>query len=207
MQELLVVRRQFQIETPWASVGESAVELVQATDGAPPRQRTTVSATWDDVALTVVFSGDDDVVRATLLEHDAPLWQEDAVEIFLAPSGVGEYFELEVNPLGTTFDARIVSPDGTRATMRAELDWTCDGLFAAIQRRSMEGGPSRFDVVIRIPFASLECPTPRPGESWRGNLFRIDRHEGGDEFTAWCPTMKTPPDFHVVAAFGVIRFA
>ncbi len=207
MSELLVVRRPFQIEAPWDCPREAAVDLVRVTDGAAPILSTSVVASYDDVALNFVFSGEDDAVHATLLEHDAPLWQEDVVEVFLAPSAAAEYFELEVNPLGTTFDARILSPDGVRATMRTELEWTCGGLFAAIQRRSAGSGITSFDVVIRIPFASLGCPAPRSGEAWRGNLFRIDRHERGDEFTAWRPTLETVPDFHVAAAFGVIRFA
>ncbi len=206
MSELLVVRRRFEIEDPWGNARDESVRLVRATDGASPVLSTTVTASYDDAAVSFVFSGEDDAVHATMLEHDAPLWREDVVEVFLAPSSAAEYFELEVNPLGTTFDARILSPDGVRSTMRAELDWTCDGLFAAIQRTTTASGTS-FEVVIRIPFASLGCPAPQSGEAWRGNLFRIDRHERGDEFTAWRPTLKTVPDFHVVGAFGVIRFA
>ncbi len=155
---------------------------------------------WDDEALTLVFSGEDDHVVATHRAHDAPLYQEDVVEAFLAPAG-GEYFELEVNPLGAIFDARIVSPDGVRATMQTELAWTCAGLFAAVRRID-----DTFDTVMRIPFASLARAVPEDGEEWRANFFRIDRHPDGDEFSAWNPTMKSPADFHVVAAFGVLRF-
>ena len=52
-----------------------------------------------------------------LLGHDEPIWKEDVFEVFVAPQGLTPYFEIEVNPLGTTFDARIDSPDGERATM------------------------------------------------------------------------------------------
>ena len=64
---------------------------------------TTVTAYHDDDFLTVVFTAEDDDIVATYLGHDEPLWQEDAVEIFLAPDGLTPYFEIEVNPLGTTF--------------------------------------------------------------------------------------------------------
>src|SRR4051794_24028494 len=199
---MLVSRAAFSIEDPWeVPAGGERIELVRATDGSAPRLATTVAAMWDDYALTVVFSGSDDHVVATHREHDAPLYEEDVVEVFLAPRGVGEYFELEVNPLATTFDARIESPDGVRATMRTELAWTCRDLFAAVRRID-----SRVDTVLRIPFASLELSAPSDGDEWRANFFRIDRHPSGDEFTAWRPTMKTPPDFHVVSAFGVLRF-
>jgi len=199
---VIVRRATFSIEDPWAvPAGCETVTLLRATDGKSPRLATTVCAMWDSQALTFVFSGADDLVVATHYRHDAPLYEEDVVEVFLAPADTGEYFEIEVNPLGTTFDARIASPDGVRATMQADLGWTCRDLMNAVRRT-----PESIDVVIRIPFVSLDRGTPSEGEEWRANLFRIDRHPTGDEFSAWQPTMKTPADFHVVAAFGTIRF-
>src|SRR5204863_9961265 len=129
-----------------------------------------------------------------------PLYQEDVVEIFLSPDDPKWYYEIEVNPLGTTFDARILSPDGVRASMRTELEWECRNLFAAVRTT-----PRSLETVIRIPFASLHSPPPRDGATWRGNLFRIDRSGAGDEFMAWRPTLKSPADFHVAAAFGRLQ--
>jgi hypothetical protein len=200
---LVVPFAPFSIEEPW-NVPEvcDRVELRRATDGVAARQRTTVAAYCDDEILTIVFAGVDDRVVATLREHDAPLYQEDVVEVFLAPSRLEEYFEIEVNPLGTTFDARIESPDGVRSTMKTDLAWTCEGLFPGVRRDG-----DAFDVVLRIPFAALGRTAPADGETWRGNFFRIDRDPAaGDEFLAWQPTMRTPPDFHVSAAFGTLRF-
>jgi hypothetical protein len=202
-----VPRGEFSIEEPWAiPEGCVPVALKRATDGGAPRLATSVAAYYDDDFLTVIFDADDDKIVATYLEHDEPLWQEDVVEIFIAPEGLTPYFEIEVNPLGTTFDARIDSPDGVRATMTTDLAWTCDGLFAALRRDDGK----RVQVVIRIPFDSLR-KHPNAGNEWRANFFRIDRADRsadhGDDFSAWQPPMKTPPDFHVTAAFGTLRFA
>ena len=195
-------RATFSIEEPWEiAAGCETVTFVRAGDGSAPRLGTTVAVMWDDIALTVLFSAVDDHVVATHRTHDAPLYEEDVVEVFLAPRSEKEYFEIEVNPLGTVFDARIESPDGVRATMRTDLGWTCHELFAALRRAG-----TKVDTVIRIPFASLEVETPKDGDEWQANFFRIDRGPMGDEFTAWRPAMKTPPDFHVVKAFGTLRF-
>jgi hypothetical protein len=198
-----VPRAEFSIEEPWAIPnGCVPVALRRATDGGAPRLATSVTAYYDDDFLTVLFDADDDEIVATYLAHDEPLWQEDVVEIFVAPEGLTPYFEIEVNPLGTTFDARIDSPDGVRATMTTDLAWTCDSLFAALRRDG-----KRIQTVIRIPFAALKN-RPNAGDEWRANFFRIDRSfSEGDDFSAWQPTMKTPPDFHVTAAFGALRFA
>ncbi|HSY48043.1 MAG TPA: carbohydrate-binding family 9-like protein [Thermoanaerobaculia bacterium] len=198
-----VPRADFSIEEPWAIPPVCApVALRRAIDGEPPRLETSVAAYYDDEVLTIVFRAEDDEeVVATYLGHDEPLWREDVVEVFLAPNGLTPYFEIEVNPLGTTFDARIDSPDGIRATMTTDRAWTCDGLFAALLREGRA-----WHIVIRVPFASLGA-APRSGDEWRGNLYRIDRSAAhGDDFSAWQPTGKTPPDFHVASAFGAFRF-
>ena len=193
----------FSIEDPWAVPAVCTwAKLRRATDGSAPRLATSVTGYFDDAQLTFVFRAIDDEVVATQLGHDAPLYQEDVVEIFLAPERISRYFEIEVNPLGTTFDAIIDSPDGNRATMKADIGWTCRDLFQGIRRAE-----DVVETVIRIPFASLDRLTPTDGESWRANFFRIDRSlSRGDEFSAWQPTMKQPPDFHVPAAFGELRF-
>jgi len=205
---LVVPFAPFSIEEPW-KVPEvcDRVELRRATDGGPARQQTTAAAYFDDEMLTIVFAGVDDRVVATHLQHDAPLYEEDVVEVFLAPSRLEEYFEIEVNPLGTTFDARIESPDGKRSTMKTDLAWTCEGLFPGVRRTTGRLAGATLDVVIRIPFAALGRTAPADGETWRGNFFRIDREPAlGDDFLAWQPTMRTPPDFHLPAAFGILRF-
>ncbi len=205
---LLVVRGEFSMEDPWAIPRRcDPVRLRRATDGAAPRLSTTVAAYFDDQFVTVVFSGADDHIVATHLDHDDPLYEEDVVEVFLAPVSTVEYFEIEVSPLGTTFDARIESPDGVRASMRADVEWDCAGLVAAVRKTPESRKLMTIDTVLRIPFESLKCSLPRNGESWRGNFFRIDRHPAeGDEYSAWRPTMKDPADFHVAASFGRFLF-
>lgn len=205
---LVVVRAPFDMEEPWSTpAGCSPVRLRRAADAAPPRLATSVAAFYDDRYLSVLFSASDDLVRSTLTAHDAPLYEEDVVEIFITPDSLKRYYELEVSPRGTVFDARVDSPDGERATMHVDRGWNCDGLITAVRQVTESHGATTVDTIIRIPFAALGRTTPAAGETWRANFFRIDRHpEAGDEFSAWQPTMKIPADFHVPAVFGTLRF-
>lgn len=192
------------IEEPWAlPPGCERVPFRRATDGEKPRLPTSIALFADDECLTALFLARDDGVVATHFERDAPLYEEDVVELFLAPREPTRYFEFEVSPLGTIFDARIESPNGTRDGMRADREWDCPNVFAAIRKT-----PDAIETVVRIPFACLEAPRPAPGAEWRANFFRIDRSSShGDEFSAWSPTLRNPPDFHVVAAFGRLVFS
>lgn len=205
---LIVPRAAFDLEEPWtAPAGCVPVRLRRSADASAPRLSTSVATWFDDDYLSVLFSAADDLVVASYRNHDDPLWEQDVVEVFLAPESRSRYFEIEVSPAGTTFDARIDSPDGVRATMRVDRSWDCPGLFPAVRSIIESGGAISLDLVVRIPFAALERQTPLNGETWRGNFYRIDRHPAlGDEFTAWQPTGKTPPDFHVTAAFGTLQF-
>jgi hypothetical protein len=193
----------FLIEDPWAlPANVEWVALRRSSDGSRPRLQTTLALYADDECLSALFQSQDDGIVATHLRHDAPLYEEDVVEMFLAPATPSRYYEIEVNPLGTTFDARIDSPNGTRSGMRMDLAWDCANLFVAVRRT-----PDATDTIIRLPFASLEVRRPAAGAEWRGNFFRIDRSAAhGDEYTAWQPTMKNPADFHVTAAFGRLIF-
>ena len=208
METLAVPRAAFDMEEPWATPREcSPVRLRRATDAAAPRLSTSVAVWYDAEYLSFLFSGTDDHIRAGYHQHDEPLYEEDVVEIFLAPEILTRYYELEVSPNGTTFDAAIDSPDGLRKTMKADRAWTCEGLIVAVRKVIESSGVMSIDTAVRVPFAALGRSVPRDGETWRGNFFRIDRHpEHGDEYSAWQPTMKEPADFHVAAAFGILEF-
>ena len=183
------------------------VRLRRAVDAAPPRLATSVAAWFDDEGLSLLFTAGDDRVEATMLAHDAPLYEEDVVEVFFAPEELTRYFEIEVSPRGTIFDAQVDSPDANRATMRVDRGWNCEGLMTAVRIVTESDGAMSVDTLLRIPFASIGRSAPRHDEKWRANFFRVDRHpRHGDEFSAWQPTMKSPPDFHVPAAFGTLLF-
>lgn len=204
---MIAVRSRFAIEDPWRTADAAGnVRLRRSADGGIPRLPTSVSISFDDDYLSFVFTGADDHVVATYLAHDDPLYEEDVVEVFLAPRTITEYYEIEVNPVGAMFDAHILSPDGARETMSADRSWNA-GAIAAVRCLREAGGLTTVDTLLRIPFASLGQRAPRDGDRWRGNLFRIDRHPAeGDEYLAWQPTLRTPPDFHVPGAFGWIEF-
>jgi len=207
-ESLAVPRGTFDTEDPWTAPAEcNPARLRCASDASPPRLATSVAAWFDDEYLSILFSAGDDHVHATMLEHDASLYEEDVVEVFITPGELTRYYELEVSPRGTVFDASVDSPDGERATMHVDRAWTCEGLVAAVRIVTESHGAMTVDTLIRIPFAAFGRRTPREGETWRANFFRVDRHpRHGDEFSAWQPTMKTPPDFHVPVAFGTLRF-
>ena len=190
--------------------GESAtLRLVRAEDGAAPDLATRVALTDHGERLEIRFDCDDPAPWATLRERDAPLWEEEVVEVFLAPGGATplRYFELEVNPLGALFDAVVDSPHGDRREWKVDRSWSCADLaWSASLRDDGSGWSAR----LALPWNALASrSTDRALDVWRANFYRIDRplrsRDARSEFSAWSPTLATPADFHRPARFGFLR--
>ncbi|MDX1583861.1 MAG: carbohydrate-binding family 9-like protein [Thermoanaerobaculia bacterium] len=201
----LRVRRVEGPVTPWFMPEKaSAANLVDSVTGELCRLTTSISVYRDAERLFVSFSMEDEGIVASRYERDDDLWKEDVVEIFLAPRDLEHYFELEVNPLGTLFDARVSFPGPTRATMTVDKSWDCPGFAGAVKivRTTDE---EQMSIFVTIPFSCLG-DSPGRGDRWRANFFRIDRSSVGDTFAAWSPTFSNPPDFHVPSRFGHLLF-
>jgi hypothetical protein len=184
--------------------------------GAPPLdlefQPTALRVCYDDTQLYVAFQCIDRDLFASYSGRNEPIYTEDVVEAFLSPgSDPRRYFELEMNPRGAWFEARVVSPDFDRRSMVLDQSWVCAGWRRGVRvqgsAQHRNGKTSWWSAEWAIPFASLGgAESPRPGDRWRGNFFRIDR-AGGGQFSSWSATLADPPDFHRPLRFGILEFA
>lgn len=184
--------------------------LVRTEDGTPAEQPTVVRVAWDETALHVRFDCADRYVWGTYERRDDPIWEEEAVEVFLAPGTDDpvDYLEFEVSPRGVLFDARIHNPTSLRADLRADVAWDCPGIRWAAG--TSPGERQDWWAALSIPWKGiLSGLLPDQGAerplSWRANFYRIERPEDGPaELSAWSPTLVRPADFHKPARFGVL---
>ena len=80
----------------------------------------------------VLFHATDADAWATLTERDAPLYEEETVEIFFDPAGdLQSYFEIEVNPLNTVLDLVLRR---NRSGHVKNFAWKCEGLRTAVSK-------------------------------------------------------------------------
>ncbi len=123
------------------------------------------------------------------------------VEVFLAPGAddPAAYFELEVSPRGTLFDARVRNPNLDRARLVVDTGWDCPGLRWQVGRLA-----ERQDwwAELELPWSSL-LDGAEPPAVWRLNVYRVERPRGGPaEYSCWSPTLTSPADFHRPRHFG-----
>ncbi|MGE5652823.1 MAG: cupin domain-containing protein [Bacillota bacterium] len=177
---------------------------------------------WDGDYLYLIFRCQDPRVAATFTERDQPLYEEEVVELFIAPGDdPHRYFEFELSPKGVVFDARVDNPSG-RASMHVDPSWDCQGLKTAVsvaddhwtaemaiplaELTKWCGSAAKADEADRRPWRSTAGRAVADQESWWINLYRIER-QPQEEYYAWSPTFREPADFHCPECFGHLILA
>ncbi|NNG15525.1 MAG: carbohydrate-binding family 9-like protein [Gemmatimonadales bacterium] len=146
-----------------------------------PRFRTRAKMLWDDARLYVAAELEEPHVWGRLVERDAVIFYDNDFEIFIDPDGdTHQYYELEVNALGTVWDLLLVKPyrDGGPAIN----GWYVRDLEAAVWVDGTLNQPVDQDrgwtVEFAIPWAALaeaahRPSPPEPGDQWRVNFSRV----------------------------------
>ena len=188
----------------WESV-PALPPFVLADGSGPALQQTTVRACWDAQALYIRFDCQDRDIWGAYTRRDDPIYDEEAVEVFIAPGSAApvRYYEFEVSPNGVLLDALIDNKTSRRADLRADFTWDCPGLRWWAGRDDPAG---RWWAALAIPWAAIGPPGP-PAAIWRANFYRIERpRDAAPEFSCWSPTYTNPPDFHRPGYFGILEF-
>lgn len=201
--------------SPAALLSASSPEWDAADSVAwgPAPYETRFRALWSAAGLHLRFDADDDAPWHTLTRRDDPIWEEEAVEIFLDPEGDGRYVEVELSPANVVCDLRRAAPGAPAAdpipvpSGVMDRGFEVEGLRTAAIRT-----PDGWTGTMFLPWRGLGLRgAPEPGTTMPFNVFRIERPGGpsapdeGAVFAAWSPTGS--PSFHVPEAFRPLRLA
>lgn len=144
-----------------------------------PRFATRVKMAWDNEFLYVAAEIEDPHIWANLKKHDEVVFFDNDFEIFLDPDNdTQNYFEYEVNALGTIFDLFVVKP--YRVGAPALHSWNFEGLKQGIHIDGTINNPTDTDkkwvVEVAIPFSTLGfgLTTPSVDTPWRINFSRVE---------------------------------
>ena len=112
-------------DTAWADADWTTpfVDLAGRADH-PVRHETRCKLLWDPDNLYIAADLETPDVWSTMTQHDAPLFREDAFEVFVDPDGDGKnYCELELNAQNANWDLKLTKPyaDGGKADSAFEL--------------------------------------------------------------------------------------
>ena len=136
---------------------------------------------WDAEYLYVAAGMIEPHVWATYDQRDMIVFQENDFEIFIDPDGdTRNYYEIEVNALGTIFDLFLPRTYVDRG--KPDHDWNCPGMRWAVHVDGTLNDSSDIDhgwtVEFALPWSAfadlggMPCP-PRGGDTWRINFSRV----------------------------------
>jgi len=97
------------LDEPSWRLAPRSPRFVDLITGRPTIHDTRAAVLWDDTYLYVGFWVEEPFVEAKLSERDSIIWTENDVEVFVA--GQDAYYELELNALGTIYEALFVWED------------------------------------------------------------------------------------------------
>jgi hypothetical protein len=176
--------------------------FVHPVKGTPVSEDTNVMLLWNDDALYVAMFAKDEHLESKYEKHDDELWHEDAFEIFLDPGAdKKDYYELQVSPAGVVFDSYLPEyrQNHNEWSSKMELSVTRKGTI-----RDHSDKDEGWAAEIKIPFAPMKA-SPKIGDEWLANFFRVDFANGKAKYGAWSAPMRG--DFHALDMFGRIVFS
>ena len=146
-----------------------------------PRFETRAKMAWDAEYFYIAAELREPHVWGTLTTHDAVIFHDPDFEVFIDPNGDNhEYYEFEINPLGTYWDLFLPRPykdDG-----KAMNAWEIAGLKSAVFVDGTVNDPRDSDrgwsVELAFPWRVLaeqarRPAPPREGDQWRVNFSRV----------------------------------
>ncbi|HXT68941.1 MAG TPA: carbohydrate-binding family 9-like protein [Vicinamibacterales bacterium] len=167
---------------PWKSAQWSGAFVdIEGSARPQPRHATRVKMLWDQIYFYIGADLTEPHLWATLEEHDSVVFRDNDFEVFIDPNGDNhEYYELEINALGTTWDLLLPKPykdDG-----KAVNDWEIAGMKSAVHLDGTLNDPRDSDrgwtVELALPWKALgelarRPSPPQDGDQWRVNFSRV----------------------------------
>jgi hypothetical protein len=207
---------------PWTD------DFVDIEGDAKPRPalRTRAKMLWDDTYFYVGAELVEPHLWATLTAHDAVIFHDNDFEVFIDPNGDNhEYYEFEINALGTTWDLLLPRPykDGGKPVN----SWEIPGMKSAVHvdgtLNDARDTDRAWSVELAFPWTVLGELARRPspphdGDQWRVNFSRVEwsplevvgrayRKGTNAKDANWVWSPQHVVDMHRPETWGYVQFA
>jgi hypothetical protein len=181
------------------------------------RPRTLVRLLYDNTALLLRFTVEDQYIRSVHTRFMDPVCTDSCVEFFVQPRPNAGYINFEINAGGTLLASRVMDPRRTAGGSLADARPLTPEEAASIEIASTLPAivepeivePTTWSVCARIPisiFLSDEAGArPAPGVEWRGNFYKCGDHTSHPHWASWRP-IGDALNFHCPEYFGRLRF-
>ena len=191
---------EFAVASGWNGLGGISMERV------PVKAR--FKAMYDDRCLYLLSEGDlADGVELKRFPHDGPVWDDDVVDIMIAPGATRDVHYHLIYGVDETsrFDdvTGLITDPLDPMCGKADRSWNGKGWKTESRR---EGGKWRS--IATIPYSDFGVAAPQPGDSWFVNVGRSVRtgeNRNEEILLLWSPNVESR-SFVAPAAMGKLIF-
>jgi hypothetical protein len=158
----------------------SDFEDIEGAAKPKPTYSTSVKMMWDSQYLYIGAVLEEPHLWGTLKKHDDIIYRDHDFEVFIDPMGDGEqYFEIEINVLGTIMDLFMNKPYKKGGTF--DMGWNTTGIQSKIIANGTINDNTDIDsgwtLEMAIPFTAISRiqrpATPSSNKPWRINFSRV----------------------------------
>ena len=174
----------------------------------PYRPEVSVQIAFNENELFLQYKVREQAVKAKVTENNGRVWTDSCVEFFLSPEGNSDYYNLEMNCIGSTLL-------GFRKS-GAQPVHASNEQIASIRRISSLGNspfperkdPTQWQITIAIPWEVFFRHELKPlsGKKMRGNFYKCGDELAVPHFVSWTKIKTPEPAFHVPEFFGGLEF-
>ncbi|UZR99875.1 carbohydrate-binding family 9-like protein [Chondrinema litorale] len=165
-------------ESSWQDVEWSKAFVDIEGDKKPkPYFETKVKMLWDDEYLYIAAQLEETDVWATYDKRDMVIFHENDFEVFIDPDGdTHEYYEFEINALGTFWDLMLVKPyrDGGYGLNAWDIKGLKKGVFVDGTLNDGTDKDKSWTVELAFPWEVLKEAAPKESKPTAGDYWRID---------------------------------
>ncbi|MEG1645930.1 MAG: carbohydrate-binding family 9-like protein [Clostridia bacterium] len=168
--------------------------LVCNLNGEPALHNTNFKLAYSEGGIYFCFVQQGDLPFATMTEYNAPLYDEEVVELYFSSTGdFQNYLEVEFNVLNTVFCANVFNDLKGKTT----LDYVKKNIIQSYVQFNREN----IEVYGFIP---KELFSNFDNKQWLFNAYRIERTKNNQMIlSSFAPTMEN--NFHLPKKFAQLK--
>lgn len=159
-------------------------------------------------SIYLFYQVEEDQVRAVNTAFGSPVWEDSCVEFFISFEGDDNYYNFEINAIGTVLGAY-----GQDRNDRYKIS---DSLLAKIETTPSLGREPiqsldertmwKMQLVIPLEVFHFSDIENLSGQDAHANFYKCGDRLKHPHFLSWKPVLTDKPDFHTPHYFGQLSF-
>jgi hypothetical protein len=174
----------------------------------PYHPKVTVQIAYNEEELFLQYHVSEQSVKGEITKSNGRVWTDSCVEFFLSPDGNDEYYNLEMNCIGTALlgfrkkgDPTVHASEEQIASIRI-ISSLGNSPFAEKKE------PTEWQLTVAVPWKVFfkHDLNPVSGTKMRGNFYKCGDELSVPHFVSWTKIKTEKPSFHEPAFFGGLEF-